>query len=134
MSSPVIPEYYYPTKEIAATAIAVAKGWTKQEHWSVEHCCECLFWTEGNQPLVEVMEYSPLTDSNIIRTMSEYDLNIKPTYRMRNGHATRRWQVMSSHGPYQKRFESAYMWDAVAQWLVGYHEFNRILKKKVDLV
>jgi len=124
----------YATEQEAATAIALARGWRQEERWSVAWASECQFWVDGDHPVVEVHEFFPFLGDRIIAYMHQYSLNIKPTFRIVKGNPVRHWRVASSHGPYQKAFESPLMWDAVAQWLVGHYEFTEILKQKVDLL
>lgn len=124
----------YLTEKEAAIDIAQARGWRQEERWSVRWASECQFWMNGDKEVVEVDDYAPLSEVCIIDYMHRYGLNIKPTHRMVGGQTVRHWRVASSHGSYQKAFESPKMWDAVAQWLVGHCEFITILKQKVDLV
>lgn len=123
----------YETEQEAAVAVAEARGWRQEECWSVRWASECQFWMDGDKEVVEVDDYLPFLPESIIAYMHQYSLNIKPVHRLIQGRTVRLWQVLSN-GNYQKRFESPYMWDAVAQWLVGHYEFTAILKQKVDLL
>lgn len=124
----------YIIERDAADAVAEAKGWKLREDWSVEWASECDFWYDGERKVIERELYQPLTDENIVALMRQHDLNIKPTYRTVKSSRVRLWHVQSNHGPYAKHFMSPEIYDAVAQWLVGYYEFQQTLKTQLDCV
>lgn len=124
----------YSSQRLAAEAVARSQDWTLKEDWSVFWCGDCQFWYDGENRIVEQDLYCPFSAENMLAAQDKFNLCIKPCFRKVRDTQQRFWIVLSSHGTYQRQFTSTSRWDALAQWLVGYHQFNRIMKNKVDLV
>ena len=124
----------YKSEQEAANALAIAYGWHEREGWSMEWASECQCWFRGDTLMVEKTMFRPFSDTDILKCMRTYDLNIKPTYKKIRGQEIRFWHVQSTRGAYRKHFQSEELYDALAQWLIGHMEFMNILRQKVDLV
>lgn len=127
-------ETCYLTQRDAADAVAKSQGWVLREDWSVLDAGECTFWFDGQKSVVEQYMYSPFCSDSVLRLQDKHNLTIKPTFRTRKGKRVRLWHVQSAHDPFKRGFMSVELWDAVAQWRVGYNEFQQLLRSKVDCV